>query len=135
MFSMFPDGAPGAGLLLLRVAGGALLIIQGAAYLGDKRALGLLVLVVISLISVVGLFLLVGFLTRFAALVAVLVGLSCVFSWQPESSVGPLGIPTTAALAVVIAIAVSCLGPGAFSVDARLFGRREIIIPPVSSKT
>jgi hypothetical protein len=25
--------------------------------------------------------------------------------------------------------AIACLGPGAFSVDARLFGRREILIP------
>jgi hypothetical protein len=29
-------------------------------------------------------------------------------------------------------VAVVFLGPGAFSLDARLFGRREIIIPPVS---
>jgi hypothetical protein len=27
-------------------------------------------------------------------------------------------------------LTVAGLGPGAFSVDARLFGRREIIIPP-----
>jgi uncharacterized membrane protein YphA (DoxX/SURF4 family) len=135
MFSMFPDGTPGAGLLLLRAASGALLVIQAAAYLGDKREIGLPILVLVSLISVVGLLLLVGFLTRLVAMVAAVVGISCVFSWQPESSAGPLGIPMTAALAVVIAIAVSCLGPGAFSIDARLFGRREIIIPPTSSKT
>jgi uncharacterized membrane protein YphA (DoxX/SURF4 family) len=30
---------------------------------------------------------------------------------------------------VVLSIAITLLGPGAFSVDARLFGRREIIIP------
>jgi hypothetical protein len=27
-------------------------------------------------------------------------------------------------------LALILIGPGAFSVDARLFGRREIIIPP-----
>jgi len=32
-------------------------------------------------------------------------------------------------LAMVIAIGLICLGPGAFSLDARLFGRREITIP------
>ena len=135
MFSTYPDGTPGAGLLLLRAAGGAVFVIQSAAYLADKRELGLLVLIVIPLISVVGLLLLVGFLTRFAALVAAMMGAGCVFSWQPESTVGPLGVPMTAALAVIIMIAVSCLGPGAFSIDGRLFGRREIIIPPVSSKS
>jgi hypothetical protein len=36
---------------------------------------------------------------------------------------------------VVLAAAVLCLGPGAFSVDARLFGRREVIIPHSSSNT
>ena len=133
MFSMFPDGTPGAGLLLLRAAGGALLIIQSAAYLSDRREVGLLILVVTAVISIVGFLLLIGFLTRFVALVAAIVGVSCVFSWLPASSVGPLGIPVTAALAVVIAIAVICLGPGAFSLDARLFGRREVIIPPTSS--
>ena len=30
----------------------------------------------------------------------------------------------------IMAAAIVFLGPGAFSVDARLFGRREIIIPP-----
>jgi len=30
---------------------------------------------------------------------------------------------------VVISLAITLLGPGAFSLDARLFGRREIIIP------
>jgi hypothetical protein len=35
-------------------------------------------------------------------------------------------------LAVSIAIALVFLGPGAFSIDARLFGRREIVIPPRS---
>jgi uncharacterized membrane protein YphA (DoxX/SURF4 family) len=135
MFSMFPDGTPGAGLLLLRAAGGTLLIIQSAAYLSDRRELGLLILVVIVVICVVGFLLLIGFLTRFVALVAAMVGVSCVFSWLPSSRVGPLGIPVTAALAVVIAVAVICLGPGAFSLDARLFGRREVIIPPTSSRT
>jgi hypothetical protein len=35
----------------------------------------------------------------------------------------------------VISIALVCLGPGAFSLDARLFGRREIIIPDSASSS
>ena len=38
----------------------------------------------------------------------------------------------SAILAAIMAAAIVFLGPGAFSVDARLFGRREIIIPPRS---
>jgi hypothetical protein len=30
----------------------------------------------------------------------------------------------------VIAVALCLLGPGAFSLDARWFGRREVVIPP-----
>jgi uncharacterized membrane protein YphA (DoxX/SURF4 family) len=33
---------------------------------------------------------------------------------------------------VIMAAAIGFLGPGAFSLDSRLFGRREIIIPPRS---
>ena len=36
----------------------------------------------------------------------------------------------SAAFGAAILTAIALLGPGAFSVDARLFGRREIIIPP-----
>jgi hypothetical protein len=33
---------------------------------------------------------------------------------------------------VVLATAIALLGPGALSIDARMFGRREIRIPPAS---
>ena len=135
MFSLFPDGWPGAGLFLLRAATGVVLIAQGLAYLGDKRELGMSDLAVVAVLSLVGFLLLIGFLTRFVALAAAMVGILSVFSWFPSSNVGSLVTPTTAALSAVIAVAVICLGPGALSLDARLFGRREIIIPPSSFKT
>jgi uncharacterized membrane protein YphA (DoxX/SURF4 family) len=33
---------------------------------------------------------------------------------------------------VVLSTAIALLGPGAFSIDARMFGRREILIPNAS---
>lgn len=134
MFSMFPDGWAGAGLLLLRVAGGAVLIAQGVAYFGNTRELGFLMLVVVSVIGAMGILLLIGLLTRLVALLAALLCASSVLAWFPGSNVGPFVAPMTAVLTAVIAVAVVCLGPGALSLDARLFGRREIIIPPSSSK-
>lgn len=131
---MFPDRWPGAGLLFLRLAAGAVLIVQGIASLGDKHDPGVLVLTAMLVMSLLGLFLLIGFLTRLVAVAAVVATLGCIFSLFPVSKVGPLMTPATAALAVAIAIAVSCLGPGAMSLDARLFGRREIIIPTNLSK-
>jgi putative oxidoreductase len=134
MFSMFPDGWPGAGLLLLRVAVGAVLIIEGAVSFGFRREPGVLVLAVVSALGVLGFLLLVGFLTRLAAFLAAIVCLGSFLSWFPGSNGGMLVTPPTAALCAVIAAAVVCLGPGAFSFDARLFGRREIVIPKSASE-
>ena len=134
MFSMFPDGSPGAGLLLLRTAAGVVLTTHGVAYLGERSESGFLALAVVSVLSVVGLLLLIGFLTRAVALVAAVIGVNSVFAWFPKVNAAPSVTPMTAVLFVVIAIAVICLGPGAYSLDARLFGRREIIIPTRSTK-
>jgi uncharacterized membrane protein YphA (DoxX/SURF4 family) len=135
MFSMFPDGWPGGGLLLLRAAVGTVLVAQSVAYLADKRQPGFLVVIVISLMSTAGFLLLIGFLTRFVSMMAALVGVSGIFSWLSGFSPGPLATPMTAGLFAVIAVALICLGPGALSLDARLFGRREIIIPQNPSRT
>ena len=125
---MFPDGWPGAGILLLRAACGMVLIIQAIAFFVDRRELVFL-MVAGSAMSAVGLLLVIGLMTRYAALVAAVVGAGNVFSWFPGSSGGPLLTPMTAVLFAVIAAALALLGPGALSLDARLFGRREIVIP------
>ncbi len=46
----------------------------------------------------------------------------------PKSSVWSSEL--TVIFGAAILLAIIGLGPGAFSVDARVFGRREIIIPP-----
>jgi uncharacterized membrane protein YphA (DoxX/SURF4 family) len=125
MFSTFPDGWPGSGLLLLRAGAGVALIVQATRLFDDTQESGWL-RVVAGLTAAVGTLLLVGFLTRLAAAAAV-VGSG--LSWFARSGVGVSEGHMTAALAMVIAAAVVCLGPGAFSLDARLFGRREIILP------
>jgi uncharacterized membrane protein YphA (DoxX/SURF4 family) len=129
MFSTFPDGWPGAGLLLLRAAAGSGLIVQGTAYFGNKYDSGLPFLSIVLLTTSLGALLLVGCLTRFAAIAAAVASVGSMFSWFPVTNVGLFETRMTATLAAVIAAAVVCLGPGAFSVDARLFGRREVIIP------
>jgi uncharacterized membrane protein YphA (DoxX/SURF4 family) len=114
MFSSFPDGAPGLGLLLLRAVLGVGAISSGVADLGTGPLLGVLDIVVGSL-------LLAGFLTPVAAILLGLAALNIAFSeekWTPVS-------------VFIVALATALLGPGAFSIDARLFGRREIIIPVV----
>ncbi len=131
MFSTFPDRWPRAGLLLLRVGCGVVLIIQGATTFSGEHEL--LTLAVALGLIVTGLLLLIGFLTRFAAILAAIVDVISALSWMPNSGPGPLNDSMTALLSAVMAIAVICLGAGAFSLDSRLFGRREIIIPARSS--
>ena len=132
-FSTFPDGLPGAGLLLLRAGAGIALFVQGGAYLAEWKTLGFLTFLVALLTVASGLSLIVGYLTPIAGIIGGLFCVGSAFSWFPAPDLELFGAKPTAALATVIAIALICLGPGAFSLDARLFGRREIIIPSAST--
>ena len=134
-FSTFPDGWPGAGLLMLRAAAGVLLIDQSVAYFGQAHVARVLLAALALAVVAVGLLLLVGLLTRFAALLAAIGIAANMFPWFPIAPAGPLDNPVAGGLATVVAVSVICLGPGAFSLDARLFGRREVIIPPASSNS
>jgi uncharacterized membrane protein YphA (DoxX/SURF4 family) len=134
MFSTFPDGWPGAGLMLLRAAAGAVLIIQGVTYFSENHEPGFFAVVLVSAGILLGVLLLAGLLTRVVAVLAALVGVSSIFAWFPGSNVRSLDAHMTAALSAVIAVSLICLGPGALSLDARFFGRREIIIPSTSSR-
>ena len=80
---------------------------------------------------------LIGYLTPFAGVLAALLGVGRALSWFPAPTPDLFENKLTVVLASVIAAALVCLGPGAFSLDCRLFGRREIVIPrnPSPSKT
>jgi len=69
------------------------------------------------------------FVTPVAGILASLGGVGIVLSWLPPPTSSLLVARPMILLVVTIAIAIVFLGPGAFSLDARLFGRREIIIP------
>jgi hypothetical protein len=129
MFPTFPSGWPGVGLLLLRAALGITLSVEGVAYALDWRHLGWVTCTVCLLTIASGLFLLIGYLTPLTGMVAAVTSIGSALSWIPASNPNLFDTRFSTALATVIAIAVICLGPGAYSLDARLFGRREIIIP------
>ncbi len=114
---------------------GLTLVSQGIVYLSDSRNPSLAMWAVGLLTVASGALALIGYMTSFAAIV---VGLLSVATWMPwfHSPAPSLFVTRPAAiLAAAIAIAIICLGPGAFSLDARLFGRREIIIPSRSSSS
>jgi uncharacterized membrane protein YphA (DoxX/SURF4 family) len=115
-------------LLLLRSVIALSVLVQGGLYFregGSAPATWLAGLA--ALLS--GAFLLIGFLTPIAGIA---VGLGAI---GVRLSLLGAGAPTlfdsrsAIAFAVTMLIAIVLLGPGAFSLDARVFGRREIIIP------
>jgi len=81
---------------------------------------------------IAGFLLLVGFLTPLAGMLTGLCALAIGFSLIPNCTKTLFPSLVPAILALTNLLAIMMLGPGAFSVDARLFGRREIIIPPSS---
>jgi uncharacterized membrane protein YphA (DoxX/SURF4 family) len=72
-----------------------------------------------------------GFLTPVVQLLVASIELAAVGLrwWATGSAVTLGGSGIDDLLALMMAISLALLGPGAYSVDARLFGRREITIP------
>jgi uncharacterized membrane protein YphA (DoxX/SURF4 family) len=132
LFSAFPAGFPGVGLLLLRVVVAATLGGHGFLCLlsSDRVTLGVLLSTALLLLSSV--LLLIGFLTPILSLLAALESLAIVLSWFPFQLLTPFESKLALIPIIVIAAAIALLGPGAFSLDARLFGWKEIVIPPAS---
>jgi hypothetical protein len=65
----------------------------------------------------------VGFLTPFISALAGVFELSHLFG-------GSIGDWRLIVLASLNAAAIVLLGPGSYSIDSRLFGRRVVVIPP-----
>ncbi|HRH46203.1 MAG TPA: hypothetical protein PKY82_31455 [Pyrinomonadaceae bacterium] len=125
MFSTFPDGTAGLGLLLLRATLGITSFWQGSFYLFAKENSQNWFWVFGLLASIIGALLLAGFLTP---LFSSMVCLASIFLMVFPFSANNPGIFTLGFI-IVISLSIILLGPGAFSLDARMFGRREIIIP------
>ncbi len=104
---MFPGGWPGAGLLVLRLAAAIPLIIGGGLAVRDAPQLGLHAIYFATI--GVGIFLLAGLWTPVAGALQAIIEVWIFFSRGDGAS-------------------LVMLGPGAWSVDARLFGRKRIDI-------
>ena len=123
LFSSFADGWPGIGLLLLRLLTGAALIHFGIANLREAPPLATVVLQITGVGA--GILLLIGLWTpvvgALAAIVKVLIAFSRYFSHS--------GDPWILILQAVLGAVLAMVGPGAWSIDARLFGRKRIEMP------
>ena len=122
---MFPQGGPGIGLLLLRIAAAGMfaLNLTHQFNFSSKPVHWFMV----SLIGLVSLSLLLGFLTSILTLIA---GVAAVANllWADRP------IEVVYILTILMSAALFFLGPGAYSVDARLFGLRVTVVPPRKDK-
>jgi putative oxidoreductase len=117
LFSTFPNSVPGAGLLLLRFCAGGQLILEGLRYASSHASwsahgLGFAQLLTASL-------LILGWWTPAASACVALLAIGLALSdnrW--ELHIAQAGI----------ALGLLALGPGAWSIDARLYGRKHIDI-------
>jgi uncharacterized membrane protein YphA (DoxX/SURF4 family) len=120
LFSTFPDGWPGFGLLLLRLGAGIALVSFGIMDLlgppGDFIAFSR------DLFAAAGAILLVAGL--WTPVVAALIAVDEL--WTALSVyASPRDGQWIHILLAVLSAAVAMLGPGAWSIDARLFGRKR----------
>jgi putative oxidoreductase len=116
LFSSFAGGWPGVGLLVQRLMTGGLILYCGVAVLSNRSqsapfapsALG----------SAAGILLLLGLWTPVAGtLVAV------AEAWTAFSNTSNLLVSVVLA---ILGATLAMIGPGAWSIDARLFGRKHI---------
>jgi hypothetical protein len=117
---MFPPGWPGLGLVLLRISVAGPVLLDAYGTRNVLPSWGLIAFVLLSAT------LSVGFLTPMVAMLTMAVRL-----------VGPMslgaGNEEALCMATLSALALVMLGPGAYSIDARRFGRRVVVLPPHDS--
>ena len=116
--------------MLLRAGLGLAVLLQGALYITATIQTVNTIFFVGVLAVGVGVCLLVGFLTPLISAAFGLGAMVLTLAGTLRSAPGIFEGWLSMMFSAVIIAAVLCLGPGSFSVDARLFGPREIIIPP-----
>jgi uncharacterized membrane protein YphA (DoxX/SURF4 family) len=111
----------------LRAAAGSTLAAQGIIHLFSRSSLSVSALAISIFLALTGVFMLIGFLTP---IVSPLAALECAAAlvWTTL----PWGLLTSNFVVfrlIAMFIAVALIGPGAYSVDAQIFGWKEIVIP------
>ena len=116
LFTTFADGWPGAGLLIQRLITGIALLHQGTVLLKGTSSDGLILLEIAGLVS--GIFILIGLWTPAAGALVAAVEATIILTGN--------GDPWPSFILAVLGATLAMIGPGAWSIDARLFGRKHL---------
>ena len=115
LFSTFADGWPGTGLLIQRFLIGAILL--HGAFLQPSASPHLMTIVLPLIASVL---LVIGLGTPYIGLLVAATQIWLIFSVSAD--------PWTATIVCGLGISLAMIGPGAWSMDARFFGRKHVEI-------
>jgi putative oxidoreductase len=116
LYSTFAGGWPGIGLILMRLAVGFALVSSAGSALLSSPAIPMTILSV--LLAAAAILLIIGLLTPIVGTLVALIE-SCRLVNMPSDRLVYLLVATFGA-------ALAMLGPGLWSVDARLFGWKRI---------
>ena len=119
LFSTFADGWPGLGLLLQRLLTGTILLYCGITHLG--KASQFVPITPHTIAAGAGILLLVGLWTPVGGALVTIVEL-----WIVSLRVGDPLVPLMLA---ILGATLAMIGPGAWSIDARLFGKKHMAPP------
>jgi uncharacterized membrane protein YphA (DoxX/SURF4 family) len=129
LLSAFPGGIAGISLLVLRAVLGVAVAAEGAFYIwGPGASISAWCLGITAIAS--GAMLVFGFLTPFVGLLVGVGAVALLLSLLPVCTPNVFDSKPALIFALTMLFTVVGAGPGRYSVDARMFGRREIIIPP-----
>lgn len=119
LFSTFAEGWPGAGLLVQRVLTSTILLYFGVTHVLESASFGLSAASVVA--AVAGVFLLLGLWTPAAGITIAIVEvwICWVSSGSSLTSITLAGLGGTVAM----------IGPGIWSIDAKLYGRKHLEDP------
>jgi putative oxidoreductase len=119
LFSTFPNGWPGIGILLQRVLTATTLFCCGIAHLRDTSQFAAIVPHLLAAVG--GILLLVGLWTPMVGVLVAAMEIWTIFSRSVD--------PWISIMLAVLGVTLAMIGPGAWSIDAHLFGRKHFEIP------
>lgn len=118
LFSTFAEGWPGVGLLILRLVACSSIVVRGLSELKAAQSVQIAILQLAAILA--GALLAIGLWTPVSGCLVAALALWHLFTKSVE--------PSSCILLAVIGVALAMIGPGVWSLDARLFGWRQFLI-------